>query len=254
MKCIEDGGETETAVEHSEELSLSCFIDQNVKYMIKGIQNQLKEEIEKRSPKLDRNAQHLQTSTVTRLPQYVAINFIRFYFKQDKNVSAKILKDVKFPEDLDLYDICDQELKDKFTPHREKLEVCRNKEMEMYTKKKRGGVKVIEKPVYTQFDKNYFEDDIGSNNTGMYTLKAVLTHQGRSSDAGHYIGWSKTPDGQWVKFDDDKTSVHELEDILALSGGGDWHTAYICLYEAKKVPIFTPELDDTADIPMDHST
>lgn len=245
-KCIEEGGETETTVDHSEELSLSCFIDQNVKYCMTGIENQLKQEIEKRSVKLDRNAQHVQTSTVTRLPQYVAINFIRFYFKQDKNVSAKILKDVKFPEDLDLWDICDPELQTKITPQREKLKAVTDKEMEVMSKKKRSGVKNIEKPKYTQFENNYFENDIGSNNTGWYTLKAVLTHQGRSSDAGHYIGWSRNGD-KWVKFDDDKTSVHELEDILNLSGGGDWHTAYICLYEAKKLPIFTPELDDTME-------
>ena len=52
-----------------------------------------------------------QISTVTRLPKYVAINLIRFFFKTDKNVSAKVLKDVKFPESLDLFDIADDELK-----------------------------------------------------------------------------------------------------------------------------------------------
>ena len=31
-------------------------------------------------------------STVTRLPQYVAINFVRFFYRTDKNVNAKILK------------------------------------------------------------------------------------------------------------------------------------------------------------------
>lgn len=34
-----------------------------------------------------------------------------------------------------------------------------------------------------------FEDDVGSNNSGYYTLHAVLTHQGRSSSSGHYVGW-----------------------------------------------------------------
>merc|ERR1712048_134378 len=98
-KCIEEGGETDTKTEHSEELSLSCFIDQNVKYCMTGLQNHLVQEVEKRSEKLDKNdAKHEQKSRVTRLPQYCAINFIRFFYKQDKNVSAKILKDVKFPE------------------------------------------------------------------------------------------------------------------------------------------------------------
>lgn len=46
-------------------------------------------------------------------------------------------------------------------------------------------------------------DDSGSNNSGWYNLKGVLTHKGRSIDAGHYIGWTKQGDN-WVKFDDDK--------------------------------------------------
>lgn len=241
MKCVEDGGEENATITMSEELSLSCFIDQNVKYCLKGIETHLTQEITKRSPKLDRDAKHTTTSTVTRLPQYVAVNFIRFYYKQDKNVSAKILKDVKFQEELDLYAICDDELKDKLKPQRANLQCILDKEMEIIARKKRADVVDIKKPKYTQFEKNYFEGDIGSNNSGWYTLKAVLTHQGRSSDAGHYIAWTKQED-HWVKFDDDKTSVHTLEDVLNLSGGGDWHTAYICLYEAKKLPIITDDL------------
>ena len=44
-----------------------------------------------------------------------------------------------------------------------------------------------------------------------------------------------------------QTSSCTTEEILNLSGGGDWHTAYICVYEAKKLPIFTPDLDDGMD-------
>ena len=33
--------------------------------------------------------------------------------------------------------------------------------------------------------------DIGSNNSGFYELLAVLTHRGRSSSSGHYLGWVK---------------------------------------------------------------
>jgi ubiquitin carboxyl-terminal hydrolase 14 len=81
--------------------------------------------------------------------------------------------------------------------------------MEIIARKKRADVVDIKKPKYTQFEKNYFEGDIGSNNSGWYTLKAVLTHQGRSSDAGHYIAWTKQED-HWVKFDDDKVTNWEV--------------------------------------------
>jgi ubiquitin carboxyl-terminal hydrolase 14 len=43
-------------------------------------------------------------------------------------------------------------------------------------------------------------------------------------------------DGKWILFDDDKLSIKTEEDILALSGGGDWHMAYVLLYKAIRVP------------------
>ena len=36
---------------------------------------------------------------------------------------------------------------------------------------------------------------MGSNNSGYYQLQAVLTHQGRSSSSGHYVGWVKRKEG-----------------------------------------------------------
>jgi hypothetical protein len=35
------------------------------------------------------------------------------------------------------------------------------------------------------------------------------------------------------KFDDDKVMEIPEDDIKKLEGGGDWHTAYICLYRSK---------------------
>ena len=67
-------------------------------------------------------------------------------------------------------------------------------------------------------------------------LQAVLTHKGRSSNSGHYVGWVRQKGETWLKCDDDEVSpVHE-EDVLKLSGGGDWHTAYLLLYGPRKLP------------------
>ena len=41
--------------------------------------------------------------------------------------------------------------------------------------------------------------------------------------------------GDWVKLDDDKVSVLTEEQILKLSGGGDWHVAYILLYAPRRL-------------------
>lgn len=80
-----------------------------------------------------------------------------------------------------------------------------------------------------EMKKYTFLDDPGSNNSGFYELKAVLTHKGRSSASGHYVGWIKRDD-QWFKCDDDLVSAVDSDEILKLSGGGDWHCAYVCLY------------------------
>ncbi|KAJ2655880.1 deubiquitinating enzyme, partial [Coemansia sp. RSA 1200] len=99
--------------------------------------------------------------------------------------------------------------------------------------------------------------DIGCNPTGLYELVGVVTHIGRSSNSGHYMAWirkeknvggpdpsfgggkppadSSAPQHWWYKFDDDNVSMVTDEDILKLCGGGDWHTAYILLYRAKKL-------------------
>lgn len=86
-----------------------------------------------------------------------------------------------------------------------------------------------------------FDDDLGSNNSGFYTLHAVLTHQGRSSSSGHYVGWVRqsTTDDKWFKYDDDVVSPVTSEEILRLSGGGDWHCAYVLLYGPRilRIPV-----------------
>lgn len=80
-----------------------------------------------------------------------------------------------------------------------------------------------------ELKKYSFPDDPGSNNSGFYDLKAVLTHKGRSSASGHYVGWIKKED-QWYKCDDDYVEPVDSDEILKLSGGGDWHCAYVLLY------------------------
>lgn len=68
--------------------------------------------------------------------------------------------------------------------------------------------------------------------TGRYELVAVLTHKGRSADSGHYVAWVREDDGTWILFDDAQMIPKKEEDILALSGGGDWHMAYMLLYKS----------------------
>ncbi|KAI9709950.1 MAG: deubiquitinating enzyme [Bogoriella megaspora] len=93
------------------------------------------------------------------------------------------------------------------------------------------------------------QQDIGGNQTGLYELRGVITHQGASADSGHYTsyvkkegakdpvtGERKQEDGRWWWFNDDKVSEVEAEKIETLSGGGESHSALILLYRAVDPP------------------
>ena len=75
-------------------------------------------------------------------------------------------------------------------------------------------------------------DSIELKKFGMYELFGVITHKGRSAEGGHYIGWVRESGDLWHKFDDDVVTEVKTDDIKKLSGGGDWHMAYICFYRA----------------------
>ena len=56
--------------------------------------------------------------------------------------------------------------------------------------------------------------------------------------------------------DDDKVSLVTEEQILKLSGGGDWHVAYILLYGPRRLEKMKEEEEEDAiapeiDVPME---
>ncbi|KAF3829912.1 hypothetical protein GH733_001863 [Mirounga leonina] len=198
----------------------------------------LQEEITKQSPTLQRNALYIKSSKISRLPAYLTIQMVRFFYKEKESVNAKVLKDVKFPLMLDVYELCTPELQEKMVSFRTKFKDLEDKKVNQQPKtsdKKSSPQKEVK---YEPFS---FADDIGSNNCGYYDLQAVLTHQGRSSSSGHYVSWVKRKQDEWIKFDDDKVSIVTPEDILRLSGGGDWHIAYVLLYGPRRVEIMEEE-------------
>ncbi len=58
-------------------------------------------------------------------------------------------------------------------------------------------------------------------------------HQGRTADGGHYMGWVRQAGDNWLVFDDEDVSECKTAEVLQLSGGGDWHMAYMCFYRFK---------------------
>nr|XP_022315941.1 ubiquitin carboxyl-terminal hydrolase 14-like [Crassostrea virginica] len=229
MKCEEAEGEPES--KSTEKFyQLSCFIEKDVKYMQTGLRSRLEEHITKNSPSLGRDAIYKKSSKIKRLPGYLAIQFVRFYYKEKEAINAKILKDVKFTMSLDVYDLCTPELQAKLQPARDKFKELEDKKAEEMIQNKASGKTEEEPAKPTKVEPYSFPDDLGSSNSGFYELQAVLTHKGRSSSSGHYVAWVKKKGDEWYMFDDDNVTCVTAEDVLKLSGGGDWHSAYVLLY------------------------
>lgn len=224
--------EIQTEVKHKKEIvhKLQCYIDTTTTELVNGLKKNLKENIDLFSDTLGRGTVFEKTQLISRLPPYLTIQFMRFFWKQ-ANVStgtkankAKILKSVMFSKVIDLYDLCSEGTK-------EILNLGRNIETKMLKN-----------------DKNYRVGDSVAQEgkemipTGRFQLISLVTHEGRSSESGHYIGWANKKDDKWTKFDDDNITQVNLTDILELKGGGDWPMAYMAIYKRMEVPF--QEVDD----------
>ena len=227
-------------------LQLSCFISQDVKYLFTGLKTRLEEKLTKNSPALGRDALYTKTSRISRLPAYLCIQLVRFFYKEKEKVSAKVLKDVKFPLMLDVLDLCTSELQQRLVPARDSFRAQdeeESRDRKSSTKKaidesNPAALKAALEEAKAQADKNKeakvyapfsFENDSGSNNSGFYELNAVLTHKGRSANSGHYVGWAKEQkSNQWYMYDDDVVTKVSEDDILKLSGGGKfWISSWL---------------------------
>jgi ubiquitin carboxyl-terminal hydrolase 14 len=40
---------------------------------------------------------------------------------------------------------------------------------------------------------------------------------------------------EWIKYDDDVVSVVNIDKVLDLKGGGDFHMTYLCLYRKLEI-------------------
>ena len=173
------------------------------------------------------------------------------------------MRSVQYPLVFDTYNFCSEELQASLKHGRDyELKVRKaeddailsgkNMGVDEETKappKKKGGLK-------DQFDIDdnvvYQEHGTGLD-TGNYHLIGVVTHQGRSAQGGHYIGWVHKSGNNWTQYDDDIVTTVRTENILDLRGGGDWHTGYLLLYrkmEAKPVQLPEEPKEEKPDVEM----
>lgn len=249
VHCQESGEESS---ETESIYALKCHISHEVNHLHEGLKHGLKSELEKASPALGRSAVYLKESCINGLPRYLTIQFVRFFWKRESNQKAKILRKVDYPLELDVYDFCSDDLRKKLDAPRQKLRDEEGKKLglkkggEKSSNSKDNDVKMTEaegsasngsgeSSVASSQDGVTTDTDKETHLTGIYDLVAVLTHKGRSADSGHYVAWVKQGSGKWIEYDDDNPLPQREEDITKLSGGGDWHMAYICMYKARSI-------------------
>ncbi|PHH61149.1 hypothetical protein CDD81_717 [Ophiocordyceps australis] len=312
MACDEeaarDGGE-EPIESNDKFFKLDCHIDASTNHLRDGILAGLSQKIEKQSQVLGRDAVYTKTSTIARAPKYLTVHFVRFFWKREAKVKAKIMRKVSFPQELDIVEFCSPELKRVLIPVRDKVREIRKDQEDIERARKRlkkthgemaadipgaaalppeknrkakgadgkdkqrsasaDGDTVMEERYKTDAEFEAEKDaslaqakkelmqlvdeklhsDQGSNQTGLYELRGVVTHQGASADSGHYTAYVKksapvdpktgkvgTEDGMWWWFNDDKVTEVKADKVEALAGGGESHSALILLYKAVPLP------------------
>ncbi|XP_010545625.1 PREDICTED: ubiquitin carboxyl-terminal hydrolase 6 isoform X2 [Tarenaya hassleriana] len=244
LHCQESGEESS---ESESVYSLKCHISQEVNHLHEGLKRGLRGELEKTSSSLGRTALFIKESCIDSLPRYLTVQFVRFFWKRETNQKAKILRKVDYPLELDVYDLCSDDLRKKLEAPRQKLRDEEGKKLGLQTSAKNSSKDNDVKMADAEGSSNGSRESSTDNQqegapsereahmTGIYDLVAVLTHKGRSADSGHYVAWVKQESGKWIQYDDDSPSPQREEDITKLSGGGDWHMAYIIMYKARTV-------------------
>ncbi|EGG01722.1 ubiquitin C-terminal hydrolase [Melampsora larici-populina 98AG31] len=136
-KCIEAPDEPPT-IQKEKWLELKCNISISTNYLITGIQDGLQQPLQKDSPSLGRSAQYMQSSKISRLPSYLTVHMVRFFWRRDIAKKTKIMRKVKFPFNLDLTDLLTDDLKAKVGPVASKIkDVEKDRRERIKTKKKR---------------------------------------------------------------------------------------------------------------------
>lgn len=89
----------------------------SINHMADGIKLWMNGQVEKRSAILGRDALWQSTSRISKLPKYICVQFMRFYWKEtptDQNpnegTKCKIMRDIKFPETFNVFDFCTEQL------------------------------------------------------------------------------------------------------------------------------------------------
>ncbi|KHJ31558.1 putative ubiquitin c-terminal hydrolase [Erysiphe necator] len=131
-----DAGEEATESKDSF-LKLDCHINANINHLKDGILAGLEQKLEKTSSILSRDTTYTKKSQISRLPKYLTVHFVRFFWKRESQKKVKIMRKVTFPDEFDVVEFCTDELKNKLIPIRDKVREIRKDEEDMERARKR---------------------------------------------------------------------------------------------------------------------
>ena len=135
-QAARDGGE-EPVKSEDPFLKLDCHISGTTNHLRDGILAALEEKLEKTSPVLGRDAVYTKKSRISRLPKYLTVHFVRFFWKREAQKKAKIMRKVTFPQELDVVEFCTEELRKMLIPVRDKVREVRKDEEDVERARKR---------------------------------------------------------------------------------------------------------------------
>jgi ubiquitin carboxyl-terminal hydrolase 14 len=245
---------------------LSCHIDGGagrpiqINHMADGIRYSLSSEIEKFSETLQANAKWTVSSKISRLPKYLTVQLMRFYWKatpesQDhRGIKCKMLRPINFPSKFDVFEFCNDQVKSVLKTSRDKHELTLADSLNSNAKKQKVDASTAVTPASSapapapapapaaaeaeddpelaaalklslgeassEPTSSSIGYDLPESFRGIYELSAIVTHKGRSADSGHYMGWIRQSGDKWLVFDDDDVSESTTEYVTATLKGG----------------------------------
>jgi len=137
MTCDDQAAKEEPTKTQDIFFKLDCNIRGDTNHMREGINIALNESIEKHSPSLNREATYTKASRISRLPKYLPVHFVRFFWRKDTQKKAKIMRKVTFPMEFDAVEFCTDELKKQLIPVRDKIREVRKEEEDVERARKR---------------------------------------------------------------------------------------------------------------------
>ncbi|KAK2963190.1 putative Ubiquitin carboxyl-terminal hydrolase 14 [Blattamonas nauphoetae] len=228
-------------------LELECVIENETHYMNEGISLALTGQLSKYSDVLGRDCLYKTEKKIAVLPPILVVHFKRFYWKKKEALAhwdshrVKIGKNVNFPFFFDSFEFCTDSVQKELIPVRDQKKEERDQMAN--AAKLELEKKLDETPSEMLKDK---EEDLEKSkptewfverapkrpSTGYYELFAIVAHQGRSADGGHYIAYIKKRKNLWYEMNDANTYPRTDEDIKKLSGQADRPCAYLTFYRA----------------------